>query len=262
MKRRNFIAGVGTLAAAPAISLADTLQQKDDKRQYIEWIKYILPLGSNKGRVEKYYQDAAIPALNKLGISNIGVFNVLYGPNQPSLFVLIPHDSLDSVMNYQEKLMKDQTYVKASADFHECDISNPAYVRMEKGLMLAFKNMPNVESSKAAMGDDRIFEIRTYESHNYKKGQKKISMFNDGGELATFRATGLTPVFFGETLFGPMMPNLTYMVVFKNSDEQKKAWDKFRVHPDWIAIKDLDEYKDTVSNITDFILRPAACSQL
>jgi hypothetical protein len=157
--------------------------------------------------------------------------------------------------------MKDDNYVKASADFHDTDISNPAYVRVEKGLMHAFKECPKVESNKAAMGDERIFELRIYESHTYKKGQKKISMFNEGGEIATFRETGLTPVFFGETIFGPMMPNLTYMVVFKNTDEQKKAWDKFRVHPDWIAIKDLEEYKDTVSNISDIILRPAGCSQ-
>jgi hypothetical protein len=262
MKRRNFIAGVGTLAAAPAISFAETQKKQDENRQYLEWIKYILPLGTNKGRVEKYYKDAAIPALNKIGIMNVGVFTVQHGLNEPTLFVLIPHDSLDSVMTYEGKLMKNDTYVKASADFHDTDISNPAYVRVEKGLMHAFKECPKVESSKAAMGADRIFELRIYESHTYKKGQKKISMFNEGGEIATFRETGLTPVFFGETLFGPMMPNLTYMVVFKNTDEQKKAWDKFRDHPDWIAIKDLEEYKDTVSNISDIILRPAGCSQL
>ncbi len=262
MKRRNFIAGVGTLAAVPAISFAEVQKKKDDGRQFIEWIKYTLPSGSNKGRVEKYYKDAAIPALNKMGISNIGVFNVTHGPNEPALYVLIPHDNLDSVMSCQEALLKDATYVKASADFHDSDISTPAYLRMEKGLMRSFKECAKVESSKAALGDERIFELRIYESHNYKKGQKKISMFNEGGEIATFRKTGLTPVFFGETIFGSMMPNLTYMVVFKNADEQKKAWDKFRDHPEWIAIKDLPEYKDTVSNITDYIMKPAGCSQL
>jgi len=262
MKRRNFIAGVGTLATAPTLSFADTQMKNEETRQYLEWIKYTLPLGTNKGRVEKYYQDAAIPALNKIGIKNIGVFNVQYGQNAPTLFVLIPHDSLESVMTYEDKLMKDDTYVKASADFHDSDISNPAYMRMEKVLMHAFKNMPKVESNKAAMGADRFFELRTYESHNYKKGQKKISMFNDGGEIATFKDTGLTPVFFGETVVGTIMPNLTYMLVFKNADEQKVAWDKFRVHPTWIAIKDLEEYKDTVSNISDIILKPAGCSQL
>ena len=57
----------------------------------------------------------------------------------------------------------------------------------------------------------RILELRIYESHSTKAGQKKIEMFNEGGEIAIFRKTGLRPVFFGETLIGPLMPNLTYM---------------------------------------------------
>ena len=105
-------------------------------------------------------------------------------------------------------------------------------------------------------------ELRIYESHNYLKGQKKIDMFNDAGEIRIFRETGLTPVFFGETIFGELMPNLTYMCAFKDMDDRNKSWDKFRVSPGWAAIKDLEEYKETVSNITDIIMRPAKCSQI
>jgi hypothetical protein len=122
--------------------------------------------------------------------------------------------------------------------------------------------MPVVEPAKTTVGDQRILELRIYESHNYIKGQKKIDMFNNAGEIKIFRETGLTPVFFGETIFGPMMPNLTYMVAFKDMADRDKSWDKFRVSDGWAAIKDLAEYKDTVSNITDFIMRPARCSQI
>jgi len=34
--------------------------------------------------------------------------------------------------------------------------------------------------------------------------------------IAIFRRAGLQPVFFGETLIGAKMPNLTYMLVFEN----------------------------------------------
>jgi hypothetical protein len=77
-----------------------------------------------------------------------------------------------------------------------------------------------------------------------------------------FRDTGLTPVFFGETLFGPLMPNLTYMLVFEDMAARDRHWEEFRTSEGWAAIKDLEEYKDTVSNITDIILRPARCSQI
>ena len=50
-------------------------------------------------------------------------------------------------------------------------------------------------------------------NNNERAAAKKIEMFNLH-ELALFRRVGLTPVFFGETLVGPLRPNLTYMLVF------------------------------------------------
>lgn len=262
MKRRNFLAGLGPLAAAPVISFAGPGKTNEEEGQYLEWIKYSLPTGTNKSRTEKYYQEAAIPALNKLGIKDVGVFNVMYGQKEPSLYVLLPHNNLDSLMTYQQKLLDDSTYVQAAKDFLESSISSPAYLRLEKGLMKAFKGMPRVEPAINTVGEQRIFELRIYESHNYPKAQKKIDMFNDAGEIQIFRDTGLTPVFFGETLFGDLMPNLQYLLVFKDMNERDKSWDVFRKSPQWAAIKDLEVYKDTVSNISDIILRPAKCSQV
>ena len=80
--------------------------------------------------------------------------------------------------------------------------------------MLAFADMPRLEPPTALLDKSRIFELRVYESHSRQAAKKKIDMFNEGGEIAIFRKTGLQPVFFGETLFGPAMPNLTYMLVF------------------------------------------------
>lgn len=261
MKRRNFLAGLGPLAVAPMVSFADTNHTEADDQQYLEWIKYSLSYRNNK-RVEKYYEEAAVPALNRLGIKDVGVFNVMYGPNDPSLYVLIPHDSAESLMSYQGKLLDDGEYVKASKDYHESSMSEPAYVRIERGLMKAFKGMPKVESPLKTIGSKRILEIRIYESHNYVKGQKKIDMFNNAGEIQVFRDTGLTPVFFGETIFGQLMPNLTYMVAFEDMADRDASWNNFRYSDGWAAIKDLEEYKDTVSNITDIILSPAKCSQI
>jgi hypothetical protein len=107
----------------------------------------------------------------------------------------------------------------------------------------------------------RIFELRRYESHNIKAGKLKVEMF-DEGEIDVFRKTGLTPVFFGETLVGDLMPNLLYMLTFENMAERDAAWDRFRVHPDWKRMAAMERYKDTVSNISDTILQPASFSQV
>ena len=261
LNRRNFLAGLGPLAVTPAALAATGNEADADDRQYLEWIRYTLP-GRRDKRVEKYYEDAAIPALNRLGINDVGVFHVMYGPNDPSLYVLIPHDNVDSVLTGQQRLVEDTVYTEAAHEYLHSSISDPAYARIERGLMRAFAGMPTVESPKKAFGEQRLFELRIYESHNQVKAQKKIKMFNDAGEIQIFRNTGLTPVFFGETLFGQLMPNLTYMLVFKDMAERDKHWGQFRVSDEWAAIKNLEEYKDTVSNITDIILRPAGCSQI
>ena len=66
--------------------------------------------------------------------------------------------------------------------------------------------------SPATRTENRLLNFRVYESHNERAGKKKIEMFNKG-ELALFRRVGLTPVFFGETVVGSAMPNLTYLLV-------------------------------------------------
>jgi hypothetical protein len=92
------------------------------------------------------------------------------------------------------------------------------FVRSESSLMLAFEKLPKVEASPlAAARKPRIFEMRIYESANSDAARRKVEMFNGGGEIAIFQKTGLTPVFFGQTLIGPRLPNLTYMVVFEDN---------------------------------------------
>jgi hypothetical protein len=132
-------------------------------------------------------------------------------------------------------------------------------VRMESSLLRAFKNMPKLEVPEKK---GRIFELRTYESHSIKAAKKKIEMFNEGGEIAIFKKTGLLPVFFGETLIGPMMPNLTYMLVFEDMADRDAKWKVFGGSPDWKKLSSNPDYKDTVSNITDIILRPERYSQI
>ena len=207
-------------------------------------------------------RDALIPAYRRLGVGPTGVFTIQYGQTQPSLYVLTAHESIDSVLTAPEKLADDSTFLTDGADFINAPLGDPAYVRMERRLMKAFKDMPTLEAPTDLLGQGRIFEYRTYESHSYVTGQTKIDMFNEGGEIAIFRKVGLRPVFFGETIFGPEMPNLVYMLVFENMEERNAAWGRFVSDPDWVALRDQPIYKDILSNISDIILRPTSYSEV
>jgi hypothetical protein len=126
---------------------------------------------------------------------------------------------------------------------------------------VAFTGMPHLETP--AKSESRIFQLRTYESPSIKAGQKKIEMFNTA-ELDIFRKTGLTPVFFGETLVGTNMPNLTYMLAFESTAEQEAAWKRFGSDPEWRKLRAIPEYANEkiIRGITNLPLRPAACSQI
>ncbi len=259
MKRRDFMAaGLAGLATTQTLAASDH-PTTPSPRQFFEMRQYHLRTGSNKGRVGRFLQETGIPAMNRIGIKPVGVFQPMYGPNQPTLYVLMVHPSLDSVLNASARLMEDDEFREKGAEFVNASLSDPSYVRYESSLMAAFSHMPQIAPPAF---EKRIFEMRTYESHSLRAAQKKIEMFNEGGEIAIFKETGLNPVFFGETLIGRQQPNLTYMLAFEDLADRDKRWQVFRDHPDWQKLRRDPAYKNTVSNITDIILRPTGYSQV
>ncbi len=266
MKRRDLLLAASVIAAAPVAAAAQGSTSKaGTSREYYELRKYYLLNRSKISRFDTFLRDAAIPALNRLGVEPVGVFSVLYGPNIPTvaIYLLLPYKSLESWATAKDHLIADAEFMQAGAAVLDTPLSEPAYVRVESSLMLAFEQMPRLElSPQTVENKPRIFELRIYESHSVKAGKKKIEMFNQGGEIELFRKTGLNPVFFGETLVGPQLPNLTYMLCHDNMQTRDASWDRFVTHAEWLKMREIEKYKDTVSNITDIILRPAAYSQI
>jgi len=259
MNRREFLAaGVASVAAT---GVSGGVQGADGAapRQFFEWRQYHLRTGSARNRVGDFLKNVGIPALNRIGIKPIGAFTPVYGPSRPTLHVLLVHDSLDSVLQASARLLADPEVREKGASFLNATLSDPSYVRYESSLLAAFAHMPKIEPPAFK---ERIFELRIYESHSAKAGEKKIEMFNEGGEIGIFKKTGLNPVLFGETIIGSNQPNLTYMLAFRDMAERDQKWQVFRDDPDWKKLSGDPAYRDTVSNITDIILRPMEYSQI
>ncbi|HEX3006955.1 MAG TPA: NIPSNAP family protein [Bacteroidales bacterium] len=264
MKRKEFLTSAGLLGMAPWISAASGKQSEaQDSNQFVELIKYQLHPGERQPMVADFYKNVAIPALNRIGISNVGVFSPVYGVGSLSLYVIIPHKSLEAVYSDNEKLLEDKDYMKDGEKFLNPPMSNTSFVRMERSVFRAFNFLPKVEVPTEMMtNNSRIYEIRIYESPGFAAAKKKIQMFNEGGEIQLFKQTGLKPVFFGECISGVSMPNLHYMLVFNNMAERDANWATFVKSEGWAKLSKDPYYADTVSNITDIILRPAAFSQI
>jgi hypothetical protein len=136
--------------------------------------------------------------------------------------------------------------------------ANPAFSRLESSLMVAFDGMNQLAIPQ---GDPQHYELRIYESYSEAKARRKIEMFNNG-EIPIFVDAGFQPVFFGETLIGPLVPNLKYMLASSDAKAHQAAWSKFGSHPDWVAMKDLPRYADTVSHNTSIALTPTEFSHV
>jgi hypothetical protein len=212
MKRRAFLQS--SIALAGSGTVVSSLGAPPDEtgmspRQFYELRLYHLRRGPQQDLFDTFWREAAIPALNRAGVAQVGVFGLMVGPESPTMYVLLAHPSLDSLTATPARLDANADFQKAGADFINAPAGSPAYVRMESSLMIAFEGMPKLEApSFPGGGASRIFELRTYESHSRKAHLKKVEMFNRW-EMSIFRRTGLAPVFFGQTLIGGRQPNLT-----------------------------------------------------
>jgi hypothetical protein len=260
MNRRHFIALSGAAGMAAITSSPARAAQSGSGRDYYELRQFVIENEAQKKKLDSFLKEAAIPALNRLGLKPVGVFYPAEGLSP--VYVLLRYKSLDTVATLNADLAADSDFLAAGADLINAPADAPAFKRMESSLMVAFAGMPQIETPVSASG--RVFQLRIYESPSVVTGLKKIEMFNDAGEIKLFRETGLNPVFFGQTIVGAKMPNLTYMLAFKNMDEQKAAWKKFVSHPEWKRLSGMPEYADKaiLSGITNLQLVAADYSQV
>lgn len=230
-------------------------------REYYELRRYEIETEEQKTGFDAFVSYAAIPTLNRFGIKPVGVFYPAEGISP--IYVLLVHPSIESFATLTQRLSEDPEFMEKGADFVNAPADKPAYKTLETQLMLAFAGMPKLEKPVDAPG--RVFQLRTYESPSEKTGLKKIEMF-DTAEIAVFRKVGLHPVFFGQTLAGVKMPNLTYMLGFKDMEESKANWKAFGGDPDWQRLRAMPEYADKAilrqKGITNLYLKPASYSQI
>ncbi|MBE0537818.1 MAG: NIPSNAP family protein [Phycisphaerae bacterium] len=284
MKRRDFLAascaaGLGAVTAGAMAQDAQPRQRgargqtgtrpqgqaaarpQGQARDIYELKQYKCASAEQARGVDAFLEKAMIPALNRLGIEQVGVFHERQAVAEPTIYVLLRHRSARTVTTTTASLLQDETYLADGAAFLDAGNENRPYQRIESSLLLAFEGMRQLEAPSKK--DTRVFQLRIYESPTVKTGQKKIEMFNVG-EIDIFRKTGLNPVFFGEAITGTKIPNLTYMLGFDDAAAQDKAWQTFVKHPEWLALRAKPEYADKkiLCGITNILLKPASYSQI
>jgi hypothetical protein len=268
MHRRQFLS---VSAAASALALTGRSQAQSSVtaaggsgREYYQLRTYQLYSGPQSGLCQRYIADALIPALNRRGMKPIGAFSLAYGPETPVMYVLIPSNSLEELSLLDLHLGADEAFLKAAEPLWNAPAAAPAFQRVEYRLLAAFEGWPKITPpASAAQHGKRIYQLRTYESPSYQDHVIKVEMFHKG-EFAIFERSGCGSVFYSDTLVGPRMPSLTYMLTFPDLAALDKGWATFSSDPEWKKLSGLPRYKSEpiVSNVSNLILAPLSCSQV
>jgi hypothetical protein len=259
MKRRDFVsvttsaglaAGPSAAAGPPAASASSIFE-----------LRYFhLRNGSQVQRTTDFLGKYFLPAAQRAGVGPMGFFAAVIAEQSPFAMALTSYATLNAMAEAMDKIASDKEFQKGFEEYNS--MSELSYIRMENSLLRGFDTWPNVVTPGARQ-PTRIFELRTYESNNLKAGRRKIKMFDDG-EAAIFKRMGMSPVFFGETIVGRNLPNLTYMLAFDNLAAREALWGKFGSDPEWQKLRSNPDLADAliVSNISNAILRPLPFSPI
>ncbi len=264
MQRRQFLAASLATSAAVLAREGGAQTPATRAREFYQIRRYFLQTGPQTALTESYLGDALIPALTRMGMGPVGAFRLDIGPETPVFYALIPGSSVEALAQLDLRLAADTEFLKAAEPFWNAPATAPAFQRVESSLLAAFEGWPKVTPpSAAATKGKRIFQLRTYESPSDRDHVRKVKMFHSG-EFEIFLNAGFHPVFFGDTLIGPRMPNLTYMLSFADMAELDARWDVFRNDPAWkkLSADSRFSYEAIVSNISNQILSPLAASHI
>lgn len=277
MKRRDFLtaASAGAVTAAAGVSAFAQEQREPGRRSgrpaqgFVEVQKMLVDSPEKVKKLTDFARETLMPELKKL---NVGPFGMAVGEPEPTtvaaaeamrlpVFFFIPYQSLFQAMIVRNALAANpavgEAYMAYKAGFSS---KKPGYVSLESTLLKNFKMMPKVEVP--SLSEDRILQLRYYRSFDPERNRMKIHMFEEGGELALFRHYGMPPVFFGEAVFGPFLPNMTYMLSFENQAAKDAAWKTFATSPEWKKLSSDPLYADTATDIINYNLRPCEGSEI
>lgn len=241
----------------------ETPETVQDEREFYQIKIYSFSSEDQIVTVDNYLKNAFIPAVKKQGIDKVGVFKFRTNETDTvqKTYVLLPFKSLEQFKTLDTKLLEDGEYTSAGSDYINANYDNPPYDHIESIVLQAFTDMPIMQVPNLnGPREDRIYELRSYESPTEKYYRNKVDMFNAGGEILLFDRLDFNAVFYGEVLSGPKMPNLMYMTTHDNMASREKNWEAFVDSPEWKELIAMPKYENNVNHADIWFLYPTEYS--
>ncbi len=263
MDRRDLVKGgaaVAAMMAGVAESGSAQSQSVAGGREYYLIRRYKFSSGPQGQIASKYFQDALLPALGRMSMGPVGVMGLTYGAETPTTYVVIPSTDVTKLAQLDLLLAKDDAFTEAAAPFWSPAATAPPFDRVSSSLSIAFEGYPRLT---APAKEQRILQLRTYESPTYAAHVRKVEMFHKG-EFDYFAQSGSKSVFYADDLIGARGPSLTYMLAHKDLAEMDAHWKAFSAVPGWQKLSHDPRYSSEpiVSSIDNLVLTPTAYSQI
>lgn len=239
-------------------------QEEKSGQQFYELRIYHFSMRGQDSSLHGYLAKAFLPAIQRVKTGPVGIFESVENDTAriKKIYVLVPYTAFDQVLKVPDKLQKDKSYKLAGTGFLGAEYNKAPYDRIETILLKAFRLSPRLQTPKlSAPKNERIYELRSYESATEDLYRNKVEMFNEGGEIALFQRLGFNAVFYGEVISGGRMPNLMYMTTFENKQSRDAHWKTFVDDPEWKKLSALPQYRNNVSKADIILLRPTSYSE-
>jgi hypothetical protein len=243
MNRRTFTGALAGLAAARPLWPADT----DQRTKFYTLDVFQLRQGTQLARMHDWFRDFMLPKLAKIHAGPKIALEAVIAPHTPQIAFITGFSSFEEIWTVLSKL--NQPDVAAAWEKIERG-PEPPFDSETLSVLQAAPYSPEItkETTGEKRDKPRYFELRTYHSPTGSQLQALHERFA-GPEIKIFHRSGIHPLLYSSTLFGPNMLNLTYLIPFESLAAREKAWDAFGADPEWIKARkeSIDKYGQIVS---------------
>jgi hypothetical protein len=223
-------------------------------------LQYLYMRQGDQGNRVNQFLSSQMPLLTK-NIQAVGVFASFLGPHMPYTLVLNGFTGLEEMAAADERIRKDSGYQAALEEMEKG--AEPPYDSAQQILLRAAEFSPEITPLAQKPKAPRLFELRVYHAPTERQLRYVRERFS-GAEIAIFHRSGVHPILYTETLVGPDMPNLTYIIPFASLADREKAWDAFGADPEWVKVRaeSIAKGGQIVNQTNISLLKPAPFSPI
>ncbi|MCP5120308.1 MAG: hypothetical protein GY953_56660 [bacterium] len=226
---------------------ASNLEFVEPRTRFYVFDRFYLKHGTQLGRFHEFAKNTLLPMLASIHTGPRIVFEAIVAEHMPQVATIFGVSSMDEYFRIHEKMASDEEFIRAFAAWEDGP-EQPAE-HYSSTLLEATDYSPAIDSDARAT-EPGIFELRVYHSPS----QRQLAALNErfaGPEIRIFHRVDIHPLFYSETVFGPWMPSLVYLIPFASLAERERAWSAFAADPDWRKVR--QESIDRHGNIASVV---------